>query len=117
MFVLRVISRGCPRAQHIGECNRNRSCPIDTTVSRPTTRDQPELLAWSSGAINGAMMVIVVVLGLILFELSMTTASAPATMDQRSDAPRPAGWRDSRCSHSPRASLAAELLDHQRGRT
>jgi hypothetical protein len=49
--------------------------------------------AWSSGAINGAMMVIVivVVLGLILFELSMTTASAPATMDQRSDAPAPSG--------------------------
>jgi hypothetical protein len=37
------------------------------------------------------MMVIVVVLGLILFELSMTTASAPATMDQRSDAPAPSG--------------------------
>jgi hypothetical protein len=47
--------------------------------------------AWSSGAINVAMIVIVVVLGLILFELSMTTASAPATMDQRSDAPAPSG--------------------------
>jgi hypothetical protein len=37
------------------------------------------------------MMVIVVVLGLILFELSMTTASAPAAMDHRSDAPAPSG--------------------------
>jgi hypothetical protein len=37
------------------------------------------------------VIVIVVVLGLILFELSMTTASAPATMDHRSDAPAPSG--------------------------
>jgi hypothetical protein len=47
--------------------------------------------AWSGGAIIGAMMIIVSVLSLILFDLSMTTASAPHAPDQRSDAPAPSG--------------------------